>query len=451
MVRRLLLGITIFIVRQLKRFNPGLQLPLFARPHYSGFDDTRNPYNSISVASDGKVYYILSTDSLEVGGQMYVYDPKTDTSSRIADLNDVCGETGYKVIPQGKSHTSFYEKDETLYFSTHVSVYEVVDGAERFPKEPPEGFARYPGGHFLSYDLNTGEFEDLAKAPEEEGILTMTMDVVREHLYGLTWPSGYFLHYDIKERKLHNLGLLSEQGEAGTPGKDFRVICRAMFVDPKTGQVYFSTGDGDICYFSPGNDSVEKIDGVDLRRDYFGDHDPSKQGSMAYNWRQILWHPEEEVAYGVHGGSGYLFRFDPRKPRLDLIERITSLPSKRCGMYDQFCFGYLGFDLAPDQETLYYLTGGPLFVNGKRLEGNREITIGARGLENVHLVTYNIKTSQYRDHGPVLYEYGGIPTYVNSLAVGADGMLYTLARQSHGNKVVSDLVKIPDPLFTSDN
>ena len=116
---------------------------------------------------------------------------------------------------------------------------------------------------------------------------------------------------------------------------------------------------------------------------------------MGYNWRQVVWHPTEKVIYGVHGNSGYLFRFDPRAPRVEVLERLTSLPSKRSGMFDQFSYGYLGFTLGPDGRTLYYLTGGPIYVDGKRVTGKDSTGKGeAKGLEDLHLVTYDIPTGQ---------------------------------------------------------
>jgi hypothetical protein len=167
---------------------------------------------------------------------------------------------------------------------------------------------------------------------------------------------------------------------------------------------------------------------------------------MSYNWRSIFWHPSEGVAYGVHGNSGYLFRFDPRIPKLELVERITSEPSKRSGMFDQFSYGYLGFELGPDGQTIYYLTGGPIYSNGQRIKGDLEIGLGgARGLENLHLVTYNIPNKKYIDHGPIFYTDGKRPTWVNSIAIGADSNIYTLARFEHNGKGIEDLVKIPNP------
>lgn len=419
---------------------------LEAKHYYSGFELAHDTYNAISCASDGKIYYVLSSESIEKGGQFYVYDPISDQIKFIADLTEACGEKDMKAIPQGKSHVRFYERNGKLYFSTHVGYYELIDGMDRLPENPPPGYKKYPGGHFLSYDLSSGEIEDLMIVPNGEGVVSMTMDTERGHLYGISWPTGSFIHYDIDKNKLHNLGPISERGEAGNPGEDFRSLCRSLFVEPRNGTVYFSTAEGDILAFTPGSLAVQKLEGVDLRLDYFGTYDPTRPGSMGYNWRKIFWYGPEEVAYGVHGNSGYLFRFDPHQKKIELVERITSEPSKRSGMFDQFSYGYLGFQLGPDQ-TIYYLTGGPVYEEGKLIKGVAQIAKGAaRGIENLHLVTYNLPTQKYQDHGPVFYSDGSRPTYVNSIAVGKDTYIYTLARFGHQGRTIQDLVKIPNPL-----
>jgi hypothetical protein len=419
---------------------------LTAKPYYSGFSRAHDTYNALSAASDGKIYYILSSDNHEIGGQMFAYDPASDSIRFIGDLTEICGEKDLKAIPQGKSHVRFYERNGKLYFSTHVGYYQLIDGMDRLPEQAPEGYALYPGGHFLSYDLETGAFEKLALVPNGEGMVSMTMDRDRGHLYGITWPYGNFIHYDVDQNVLKNLGPISHKGEAGTPGTDFRSLCRSLFVDAELADVYFSVADGDIFTYNPETQFLRKLENVDLRLDYFGHYDPTRPGSMCYNWRKIFWHPKEQVAYGVHGNSGYLFRFDPRTEKVELVERITSEPSRKSGMFDQFSYGYLGFQLGPDDETIYYLTGGPIFENGKRLKGEDAIAKGAaRGLENLHLITYHLPTHTYKDHGAVFYEDGERPTYVNSIAVGADGAVYTLARFEHEGKIIQDLVKIPNP------
>jgi len=421
-----------------------------ATTYNSGFSLAHDTYNGISAASDGKIYYVLCSQSIDVGGQMYSFDPETEEIEHLCDLTEVCGEKGLKTIVQGKSHVNFFESGGKLYFTTHIGFYSIVDGMETMGV-PPEGYKPYPGGHILSYDLKNGNFEDLAIEPHQEGILSMSMDTSRRLIYCLTWPSGYFLRYDLAKKELKDLGPVTGAGETGK-GSAFRVICRSIAIDPDDGSVYLTTSEGTILRCRLGQDTVEKVEGEDMIKDYFGIYDPSSSGSMGYNWRRIAWYPEGKKFYGVHGNSGYLFSFEPAIPKIEVLDRITSLPSQRSGMFDQFSYGYLGFILGPDGHTLYYLTGGPIYENGKRVTGKSSTAMGeAKGLEDLHLITYDIPTGSYRDNGPVFYPDGQRPLYVNSIAVGADGTVYTLARITENGKTRTDLISIPNPLNINEN
>jgi hypothetical protein len=394
----------------------------------------------MGAAINGRIYYVLSSESIDTGAQMYSYDPATDKIQHLGDLTEAAGEKGLKAVPQGKSHVNFTEHNGKLYFATHVGYYLVENGVEKFGV-PPAGYKPYPGGHFLSYDLATGKFEELGKAPNAEGILTMAMDTRRLRLYGLTWPSGHFLRCDLETKRVEDLGPVSRKGEAGS-GQEYRTLCRSFTVDPQDGSVYFTTADGTIMRYRYQPNAIETVAGEDMKKDYFGLYDPTSPGHMGYNWRQTVWYEPEKVIYGVHGNSGYLFRLDLRKPRLDIVERITSEPSRRSGMFDKFYYGYLGFSLGPDGRTLYYLTGGAIYEDGKLVRRGVREAVGARGEENLHLVTYDIPARQYTDHGPVFYQDGQRPSYVNSVAVGKDGTVYTLARITEKGHTRADLVSI---------
>jgi hypothetical protein len=149
----------------------------------------------------------------------------------------------------------------------------------------------------------------------------------------------------------------------------------------------------------------------------------------------------------VHGNSGYLFRFDPAVPRLEVLDRLTSRPSQRSGMFDQFSYGYLGFTLGGDGRTLYYLTGGPIYVDGKRVTGKSSTAMGeAKGLENLHLITYDIPTRKYSDHGAVFFANGQRPLYVNSIAVDRAGAVYALTRITENGRTRTDLMRVASPL-----
>ncbi|MCC6286269.1 MAG: SBBP repeat-containing protein [Chitinophagaceae bacterium] len=413
---------------------------LKAQPFHSGFPLAHDTYNALSAASDGKIYYVLSSQSIDTGGQMYSYDPRTNKIHFCGDLTEACGEKGAKSISQGKSHVRFAESKGKLYFATHAGYYSMVDGMEKMGIAP-EGYKPYPGGHFLSYDLKTGKFEDLGIAPHGEGVLTMNMDTARGLIYAITWPVGYFVVCDVKTKTIKEITPVSGEGENGV-GAAFRTLCRSIAIYPKNGAVYLTNSEGAILKYMPGADRLVKID-EDMKKDYFGLYDPSSPGHMGYNWRQVIWSPNDKCFYGVHGNSGYLFKFNPATETITVMERITSEPSKASGMFDQFSYGYLGFILGPDNRTLYYLTGGPIYENGKRVKGKDHTAMGeAKGVEDLHLVTYDIVSKQYTDHGAAFYPNGQRPLYVNSIAVDKNGNIYTLARITEDGHMTADLVKI---------
>ena len=418
---------------------------IIATVYNSGFEHAHDTYNGISSASDGKIYYVLCSQLMDVAGQMYSFDPKDRTIEHLGDLTEICGEKDMKVVAQGKSHVNFVESGGKLYFATHLGYYSIIDGMEK-TGVPTGEYKAYRGGHLLAYDMKTKTFEDLGIGPHAEGIITMNMDVTRGLIYGLSWPTGYLFRYDVAKKEMKDLGPASGKGEDGK-GEDFRVVCRSIAIDTDNGSVFFTNAEGEIKCLKLGQDAVETVQGEDMRKDYFGTYDIFTSGSMAYNWRQVFWYTPEKKIYGVHGNSGYLFRFDPSVPRLDVLERLTSVPSKLTGMGDQFSYGYLGFKLGPDGRTIYYLTGGPVYIEGRRVMGASSTAKGeAKGLEDLHLVTYDIPSGLYRDNGAVFYPDGQRPLYVNSIAIGDDGTVYTLARITENGKTRTDLISFPGPL-----
>jgi hypothetical protein len=417
---------------------------IIATVYNSGFEHAHDTYNGISSASDGKIYYVLCSQLMDVAGQMYSFDPKSALIEHLGDLTEICGEKDMKVVAQGKSHVNFVESGGKLYFATHLGYYSIIEGMEK-PGLPTGEYKAYRGGHLLAYDLKTKKFEDLGLEPHNEGIITMNMDTDRGLIYGLSWPTGYLFRYDISKREMKNLGPVTGKGENGK-GVDFRVICRSIAVDSDDGSVYLTDAEGKIKCLKPGSDVPEVVEGEDMKKDYFGTYEIFTSGSMAYNWRQVFWYPPEKKIYGVHGNSGYLFRFDPSLPRLDVLERLTSVPSRLTGMGDQFSYGYLGFKLGPDKRTIYYLTGGPIYTDGKRVLGASSTAKGeAKGLEDLHLITYDIPAGKYLDNGAVFYPDGQRPLYVNSIAIGDDGTVYTLARITENGRTRTDLISFPGP------
>lgn len=423
--------------------DPNVDVPrLTAESFDSGFKLGHDTYNGMGAASDGKIYYVLCCDTYDTAGRMFCYDPATKKIKMLVDLTEICGEKQMKAVAQGKIHNNFEEYKGKQYFSTHNGYYVIVNDMEVIGP-PPKGWKPYQGGHFLSYDMVTGKFEDFGIPLKGEGIITTGMDKVRGRLYGITWPSAHFVTYDLATKQTKDLGPTCLDGEGGR-GERYRTICRSLAVDPTDGSVYFTNGDGDILRYDYDREKIETVKGDNMRKDYFGLYDPTSPGHMGYNWRQVVRCPADKCFYGVHGNSGYLFRFDPRQRRVTVLDRLTSLPSKRSGMFDQFSYGYLGFTIGPDGRTLYYLTGAPIYVDGRRLAGKDSTGKGeAKGLENLHLITYDIPTNKYIDHGAIFLDNGQRPLYVNSIAVDKKGDVYSLCRIKRGDHIVSDLIRVP--------
>lgn len=242
---------------------------------------------------------------------------------------------------------------------------------------------------------------------------------------------------------MEDMGPISGAGQTGK-GSAFRTLCRTIVINPENGTAYVTTSEGTILQCRIDSDKVEAVSGDDMKKDYFGLYDPSQPGHMGYNWRQVFWYQPQKKFYGVHGNSGYLFTFDPAQEKIEVLERITSEPSKRSGMYDQFSFGYLGFALGPDNRTIYYLTGAPVYINGKRVTGKTSTNTGeAKGVENLHLVTFDIPTMKYTDNGAIFYPDGQRPLYVNSIAIAQNGDIFSLARITENGKTRTDLIRIP--------
>jgi hypothetical protein len=416
-----------------------------AKTYNSGFALGHDSYNAMGTGSDGRIYYVLSSENIDQGAKMFCFDPKTKQIKELGDLTEACGEKGSKAIPQGKSHVNFVEANGKLYFATHVGVYSIVEGKETLGI-PPGGYKPYPGGHMLSYDLKTGMFEDFGICPGREGVLVFNMDTKRGRMFGLTWPSGIFYRYDLAARNQKSFGKMCALGEDGV-GPDYRTVCRSIAVDQSTGSAYFTSSEGTIFRYDAATDTVAPVEGEDMKKDYFGLYDPTNPGHMGYNWRQTVYRPADGMIYGVHGNSGYLFRFDPRQAHLEVLDRLTSEPSQRSGMFDKFSYGYLGFTLGPDGRTIHYLTGSPIYIDGKRLAGKSSTAMGeAKGLEDLHLITYDIPTRRYADHGPIFFSDRQRPLYVNSIAVGKDGTVYALSRISENGRARTDLMSIPSPL-----
>jgi len=381
--------------------------------HPSGFHLADSNFYSMSLISDGCVYYTLSSHDINTHGRCYRFDPRTDRVEQIFDLGEACGEAGGRTLPQGKSHSPFHEMDGKLYLATHYGFF-ATKGHKEQVAELPEGYEPYPGGHIVQYDLASGQVADIAQAPPAEGFITFNVDPQRGRMYCLTWPGGYFLVYDCERQVLENLGQVSRGGEAGT-GDQYFCLCRAFAIYPPTGAVYMTNPDGQVLRHMPGEDTMTPVEGLHLKRDILGCWDPHQPGHQGFNWRDIQWHEPSQTFYGVHPKSGWLFHFDPAAERIELVERIAAEPLQRSGRWEPFRYGYLTPRFSPDGRTVYYLTGVYDVTGGD----GRHVPTG------IHLVTYNLDTRQRTDHGLLRLTDGRHPVNTQTLVVHESGRLFS--------------------------
>lgn len=423
--------------------------------HSSGFKKGDSNFYSLTVLNDRLVYYTISSHDINTHGRIYRYDPGEDKISLFADLGDVTGETGKKSLPQGKSHTPFMETKDKIYITTHYGYYQGNDGKEE-PAPPPEGYTPYPGGKIIEYDKKTGIFSVLASAPPEEGIIMAAMDIQRGMIYCLTWPKGIFMTYDVNKKKLELYGQVSRGGEIGI-GDNYFCLCRMAAIDPESGNVYFTNPDGEILMMDYDTKRIAAVGWATMKKDIFGVWDPHKGGHQGYNWRSILWHPGHKIFYGVHGKSGYLFSFDPKNKKLEVITRICNEMCIKHGMYELFRYGYMTLSIDPcNDNLLHYISGFKIPEQSKQPEqtGTQEINTKKDPNQDGYLAltTYDLSKGKLTDHGVIRLEDGRYPYMTQTIGVHPEGRIYTcawipaLVDDGYEKGIQCDLISFKNPV-----
>ncbi|MEX0329823.1 MAG: hypothetical protein AB3N64_00235 [Puniceicoccaceae bacterium] len=373
-------------------------------------------YHSLTAASDGRIYFTIGTHHDQSAARIYRFNASSESIDEIGDLTEILGDNPSRQILHGKIHTPLIEDEGYLYFSTHTSSY---DG--NLPNiRPADGRAPYPGGFLMRYELASGTYEKLAQLQlPSEGIITLTMDTAGDTLYALTWPTGLLLSYNLEEGLLLNWGAVQERGEWGLLPGEWSFICRRLAMDD-AGNLFGSTDTGRVWKFNNGlQRPVEYLPGLNV-----ADVAPAQESAFEllpephyfwFNWRTILWNPNTASFWGLQGGSTQLFEFDPSDQSLQSVHSMrpttVTADSRRNPFRTQ-----LGFALCPDN-TLAYLAHAP----GIETEGRETLAT------SVHLLTYAIDSGEFTDHGPLMAANDSRVFFAESLELGLDGHLYTVA------------------------
>jgi hypothetical protein len=359
-------------------------------------------WQGIVAASDGKTYFGFSAHSDHDNAQFYSYDPASDTVKHIIDVGAWCGETGSvgKLNTQGKIHSNIYEAEGKLYMSSTRSA-------------NPE--YSYKGGHFLCYDLRTGECIDLGRYDDKKGgLLTMVYEPVYRRLYAISESGPTLIYYDLKTGKITTVGQIEES--AGHT--------RFLIADEQ-GIVYGSTCGGVIYRYDPQFDVRSALITL-LPQDPEAPRVPApteppalisydrETGTMkpasGYNrrhwnsWGPMIWDPETRWWYGVLQSQEYLFRFRPpadRRSHMASVEGLASLSFRPPAQRE----GNVSFGFARKGRTLYFVSY-PVWQS------------------QAHLTGYEMQTGKVTDHGPIVLEDGRRVSEMHGLVVGGDGKLH---------------------------
>ncbi|MBN1294226.1 MAG: hypothetical protein JXB48_20495, partial [Candidatus Latescibacteria bacterium] len=260
----------------------------------------------------------------------------------------------------------------------------------------------YPGGHFMSYDLKNGKFEDFGIGAPHQGLVAMTMDTKRKRMYAVSWPGYKFLYYDINSGKTENwyeaIAPVTQQGP------------RSLGIDPRTGNVYWHNMNDTIACFKYDENRFETL--KEPKFDAPMLHIPL-DNSVECVWRSIRWSEPMQRFYGIMYYSDWLFSFEPESGEFEILDRVASAPNRKSG---KTSYSSLAFELSRDGKTIYYI-------------GNNEIE--ENDPENtdteLHLVTYDIPLRRYVDHGVIVLQDGRKPRYCQGLEVGTNGKIYIVA------------------------
>jgi hypothetical protein len=387
-------------------FSPADDKPLRAIAIDAGFDGADCSYHSITLASDGRIYFSLSGHRIDKNVHFCSYDPKHDKMVFSREINEALkNEDTTKTVPQGKIHSGLMEAGKKLYFSTHIGYY----------KEDRQGRGKYPGFHLMYYDLKTDKLVDMVRGPEGEGMIATSLDAKRLLMYGLTYPSSLLFKYDIKAGKLTQLTNPHAESADFTRSFNSMNITRVLAMDPQ-GHVYGSCLDGSIWRLDE-HDNPVIVPHVNVLQGLAGTVD--ELGRLNNNWRAVLWDDKDKCFYGTHMGTQSLFKFDPDKMKIKPLTRFSAQAFRDTGhtylSKTKVPLSQLGFAMGP-KHTLYHI------VHGRPIEMAGRTTYSTVG----RLVTYNLDTGEYKDHGPIFCQNDRRLTFVESILLHPSGDIYAV-------------------------
>ena len=167
----------------------------------------------------------------------------------------------------------------------------------------------YAGGHLFGLDPDTGEIKDLGIPVPGQGINCLIIDRDRDTVYGLTYPRGHLLVWNLRT------GAIQDKGATVPPPQPvkeprgvlyLRYVPRALGMDGN-GKVYGTREQGLMWKYDPHGGTVEPLEAKI----------PCTKGrdeDWLYNQvADSFCLGSDGLIYGGTTADGYLFVFDPKK------------------------------------------------------------------------------------------------------------------------------------------
>jgi len=344
-------------------------------------------WEGILCADDGNVYFSVSSHDRTKHAQVFRYVSASDRIEHLADLGEVCGETGLDIPTQDKIHSQMFEDGDLIYCGT-------CEG--HADNDPP-----YQGGYWIAISKKTGEVRRLARSISTDGLICVGYDRTNKLLYGHSNRRGRLLVFNPATREERDLGFPWEGAGADWP----RGL--TLMITPD-GRVYGARPpDCSFWEYDPGGGALRTFPSRLPAPPEVAEGDAKaveKYRGMAAHL--TLWNESDKCFYFIRSYDEALCRLFPpegeRPPRTEVLRVLRPDIPRRYGNRHAAC------TLSIHDRTVYYTP-----------------YTGWGGV--THLVSYHLDTGAYRHRGPIIVEDGRRVNECHSMDVGPDGKLYMVA------------------------
>lgn len=374
--------------------------------HRMDYRELGYPRQNLIPADDSRITALLTHSNGLVYGAtsgkkqsyLFLYNRYIN---KVRPLGKIGGATGVY-------HTLLEGRDGALYIGAGLNMFAHFEFTRDFPveyngienqmwKDIRKPYQGYEGGHLYRYAPKTGDIqtytnddpaplEDLGIPVPGNTIYAMTFDPDRKRIYGITYPDAHFFIFDLETKKTRDLGeFLTNRVYAG-PERHWRSVPRALYCDPKTGDVYTSGDNGWFVRLPRGGDKF-LLTRMRLPGEY-------GEGQSSYDYPVVESIIEAEGNVFASSSDGFLLWLDPAKDDLAVLgkprdsRRMRALAAGRDGL-------------------LYMITGEPERVSKLHTYQFRK---GFR-----ELGTFAVDRSPYYAHRAF---------QMDAMTVGADGAVF---------------------------